>query len=88
MICSPFKRFSQVAPLAGSVDRNKVVFGGNISIPTSLPSRGAWIEIIPCLWMLAHERLVAPLAGSVDRNQFPRGVRAAAVRRSPRGERG
>ena len=34
----------------------------------SLPSRGAWIEIIP--WAAAVPALtVAPLAGSVDRNR-------------------
>ena len=29
-----------------SVDRNKVGFGANIAIPTSLSARRAWIEII------------------------------------------
>ena len=44
-------------PAIGSVDRNG-----------SLPSRGAWIEIIP-LAAAAPVLIVAPLAGSVDRNK-------------------
>ena len=35
----------QVAPLAGSVDRNNVFAEALIAVPRSLPSRGAWIEI-------------------------------------------
>ena len=34
----------------------------------SLPSRGAWIEIVPCRVYRSSDR-VAPLAGSVDRNR-------------------
>ena len=42
----PEKAKAEVAPLAGSVDRNVVFvvqFGDDLA---SLPSRGAWIEII------------------------------------------
>ena len=56
-----------VAPLAGSVDRNDVKHTVLLALGSSLPSRGAWIEI--------HGQggpntryAVAPLAGSVDRN--------------------
>ena len=34
-----------VAPLAGSVDRNPAATPPRMCRPTSLPSRGAWIEI-------------------------------------------
>ena len=36
----------QVAPLAGSVDRNQFLHHGVSPPKWSLPSRGAWIEII------------------------------------------
>ena len=36
----------QVAPLAGSVDRNLRCVLDFDSAPRSLPSRGAWIEIV------------------------------------------
>ena len=35
----------QVAPLAGSVDRNKMQCNAAEGWETSLPSRGAWIEM-------------------------------------------
>ena len=57
----------QVAPLAGSVDRNSAMAFWRSAVDRSLPSRGAWIEIKRWkgedLWVR-----VAPLAGSVDRN--------------------
>ena len=53
----------------------------------SLPSRGAWIEIL-CFTGRFGTRSVAPLAGSVDRNAFRLRLGGIIVRRSPRGERG
>ena len=35
-----------VAPLAGSVDRNTGALSFPGGVGTSLPSRGAWIEIV------------------------------------------
>ena len=57
-----------VAPLAGSVDRNAPYFASSAAMLSSLPSRGAWIEMFCDLGFVAHEHPVAPLAGSVDRN--------------------
>ena len=53
----------------------------------SLPSRGAWIEMLS---IESDDRLkeVAPLAGSVDRNQQLQVQAMAGNGRSPRGERG
>ena len=59
---------SAVAPLAGSVDRNLFAPGLTALGLTSLPSRGAWIEIYDSARQWAEDHLVAPLAGSVDRN--------------------
>ena len=60
-------RTKDVAPLAGSVDRNRTLAEEQEIMAWSLPSRGAWIEI-----RYARRRgevgCVAPLAGSVDRN--------------------
>ena len=54
----------------------------------SLPSRGAWIEIISMRVKLRSTQ-VAPLAGSVDRNTFDVFVCHDQTKgRSPRGERG
>ena len=63
----PASGLGDVAPLAGSVDRNHFPALPVIEVTGSLPSRGAWIEII----VYDGEELlggVAPLAGSVDRN--------------------
>ena len=65
-------RILKVAPLTGSVDRNQRLTLKRIFPFTSLPSRGAWIE------MLMQERTnsilaVAPLTGSVDRNVISTG---------------
>ena len=59
----------RVAPLTGSVDRNIKDPVLASQVERSLPSRGAWIE------MLSGEpykskRRVAPLTGSVDRNDL------------------
>ena len=56
-----------VAPLAGSVDRNFLGSWMFARYSTSLPSRGAWIEICDLSDTIEHA-CVAPLAGSVDRN--------------------
>ena len=57
-----------VAPLAGSVDRNRRQ-GLTLSLrPASLPSRGAWIEML-LVSETCNMSWVAPLAGSVDRNK-------------------
>ena len=58
------------------------------SSSASLPSRGAWIEMIS-----SHsgrmERSVAPLTGSVDRNPSTYGgLYDESEGRSPHGERG
>ena len=60
----------QVAPLAGSVDRNGGTRDGLYPLTLSLPSRGAWIEIVYRVPPRASAS-VAPLAGSVDRNGKP-----------------
>ena len=57
-----------VAPLTGSVDRNVIAVAQLFGLDMSLPSRGAWIEII-IFRKIAHSSFsVAPLTGSVDRN--------------------
>ena len=56
-----------VAPLAGSVDRNDGSGTMPLAAEMSLPSRGAWIEIATATARWAATA-VAPLAGSVDRN--------------------
>ena len=77
-----------VAPLAGSVDRNLCDPPAiTRTVISSLPSRGAWIEIIES-FLRCSISAVAPLAGSVDRNKIRSSRCAAAGRRSPRGERG
>ena len=77
-----------VAPLAGSVDRNLNISSETSFSLTSLPSRGAWIEIVTS-FRRVEARPVAPLAGSVDRNMdFAMKNINNAKRRSPRGERG
>ena len=58
----------EVAPLAGSVDRNLRWNPLQCRDSKSLPSRGAWIEM-KVLDTLRDKIGVAPLAGSVDRNQ-------------------
>ena len=57
-----------VAPLAGSVDRNWPEMLPPGLCGTSLPSRGAWIEIPVLSNSASVMPCVAPLAGSVDRN--------------------
>ena len=57
-----------VAPLAGSVDRNSRSPRRTMGCTASLPSRGAWIEI-RLLRSSGAGYGVAPLAGSVDRNK-------------------
>ena len=57
-----------VAPHAGSVDRNDpntLRVGQKLK---SLPTRGAWIEIVPLPGVTVAVPAVAPHAGSVDRN--------------------
>ena len=78
---------SQVAPLAGSVDRNNWLNIGKQVVTASLPSRGAWIEILGSSLSGLVEN-VAPLAGSVDRNIVARDAAVGGHCRSPRGERG
>ena len=92
-VCRSFCAALAVAPLAGSVDRNSL-HRKNIRVPLrSLPSRGAWIEILRGKAAQAVQ-LVAPLAGSVDRNggiyidpTFERNVAplAGSVDRNPTG---
>ena len=80
------KEIDIVAPLAGSVDRNRF-WCAHTHTPKSLPSRGAWIEIVSSLVLTILLR-VAPLAGSVDRNNDVVNDFKTYVGRSPRGERG
>ena len=55
----------------------------------SLPSRGAWIEILwAWRWSGRIIPTVAPLAGSVDRNMLSSPSSIQVSGRSPRGERG
>ena len=61
------ERQLKVAPLTGSVDRNPVSQQQIVFSDESLPSRGAWIEIM-CTRSRAYPAEVAPLTGSVDRN--------------------
>ena len=49
------------------MDRNFAALQSVRTELSSLPSRGAWIEMYQSLRQ-QHERIVAPLAGSVDRN--------------------
>ena len=53
-----------VAPLAGSVDRNRPCRVSRMVPEESLPSRGAWIEIALC-YLVEHDR----------RSRSPRGER-------------
>ena len=76
-----------VAPLTGSVDRNLVLFvGGDVPI-LSLPSRGAWIEMLGRSASSSWTK-VAPLTGSVDRNWALSRLTGRPLSRSPHGERG
>ena len=77
----------KVAPLAGSVDRNRKLEPYPGRSDPSLPSRGAWIEILSSIRASGCQR-VAPLAGSVDRNFGSAVLLWPSVGRSPRGERG
>ena len=79
--------WGSVAPLAGSVDRNACSDGSDVVFVASLPSRGAWIEIMLDLGPQWLDR-VAPLAGSVDRNANAGNIEKLVGSRSPRGERG
>ena len=65
-----------VAPLTGSVDRNGGCRNGPPAGGSSLPSRGAWIEI-PLPGRFQRRNGVAPLTGSVDRNQWLTWARSA-----------
>ena len=56
-----------VAPLTGSVDRNSPLVRPYWGSRSSLPSRGAWIEIGEDVDNCPNNT-VAPLTGSVDRN--------------------
>ena len=80
-------RCSRVAPLTGSVDRNRT----STPCPTwqspSLPSRGAWIEIAYIVVSRSCND-VAPLTGSVDRNPTGKWSDWRYIGRSPHGERG
>ena len=58
-----------VAPLTGSVDRNGNMDRIRRTENGSLPSRGAWIEIV-CIGNALGTVRVAPLTGSVDRNRL------------------
>ena len=76
-----------VAPLTGSVDRNSPLMRRRRCRMMSLPSRGAWIEIILTTQILCVQH-VAPLTGSVDRNIAWNTGTQRIQSRSPHGERG
>ena len=77
----------EVAPREGSVDRNQKCTALHDLYCTSLPARGAWIEIA---WGRPSPRpsTVAPREGSVDRNGVGPKIVHDDPSRSPRGERG
>ena len=77
---------TSVAPLAGSVDRNRLtVSPGNTS--SVAPLAGS-VDRNVLVSKILVQVLVAPLAGSVDRNRTPEHNKAVGGGRSPRGERG
>ena len=79
MACvSARSRMRPVAPLAGSVDRNLPLIRTSQKFRESLPSRGAWIEILAYEYKLT-DAVVAPLAGSVDRNSCAVNLIASAI---------
>ena len=76
-----------VAPLTGSVDRNTAATFVGVAGCESLPSRGAWIEMMVVAASAAVVP-VAPLTGSVDRNITLTYDEEHLPGRSPHGERG
>ena len=88
MTSTGYVRRDVVAPHAGSVDRNNSADYANREKQTSLPTRGAWIEIASAKDILTALNQVAPHAGSVDRNFQYYDAPFLAAGRSPRGERG
>ena len=76
-----------VAPLAGSVDRNQN-YKGEAAVPFgSLPSRGAWIEILQ-LWADTLADVSLPSRGAWIEIGGGLLLHLRPDRRSPRGERG
>ena len=67
LVNSGMQSWRNVAPLAGSVDRNIPICNSMLDLGPSLPSRGAWIEIL-LGQLILNVAKVAPLAGNVDRN--------------------
>ena len=76
-----------VAPLTGSLDRNVEKLTDKDNFYTSLPSRGAWIEILSVTGG-GHLLKSLPSRGAwIDICRAAMAL-AAVIRRSPRGERG
>ena len=76
-----------VAPLAGSVDRNQLRAGQFPRRFGSLPSRGAWIEMLDMAWSM-DAVLSLPSRGAWIEIFEVTHKRDDDYRRSPRGERG
>ena len=82
------QNFRHVAPLAGSVDRNCLMAIGKASNFSSLPSRGAWIEISDTMAWTISRSLSLPSRGAWIEIIIGRRDGKDAGSRSPRGERG
>ena len=82
------ERVPAVAPLAGSVDRNQDMQRSNYIGRRSLPSRGAWIEIVPCRVYRSSDRPSLPSRGAWIEMDGVRMAYDKHMGRSPRGERG
>ena len=80
------KRLRLVAPLAGSVDRNKVEKSASV-FSVVAPLAGS-VDRNSNAFFLRKIYQVAPLAGSVDRNMPLSSAPQIILGRSPRGERG
>ena len=72
-----------VAPHAGSVDRNFFSSSVGSCRFVSLPTRGAWIEILDGSRTARRALTVAPHAGSVDRNLSTLPRKAVKTRVAP-----
>ena len=78
---------SDVAPLAGSVDRNDHLAKDCLVLLWSLPSRGAWIEIY-VMDALGNQQESLPSRGAWIEILNSVSTPPVSCCRSPRGERG
>ena len=86
--CKKFRPALNVAPLAGSVDRNPLPDTVEAERRRVAPLAGSVDRNASHLADLIDAGQVAPLAGSVDRNSYTPSDEDGDSRRSPRGERG